>query len=105
MKGFPCNICELVQLMGRFKRGSDKWIKQYKNYAILSLPCFTSIYYSVMSEENENEMRRQLNEMRNVTSLVMCQNKCILQSIEEYCSALAPNPKLTCTRLYPSYHG
>ena len=105
MKGYPRNICELVQLMGRLKRGSGDRIKQDQIHFMLSVPYFTSIYYSVLSEENNDEMNRQLKELRNVTSLVMCRDKCILQSIEEYYGALTPDPKLTCAKLCPSCRG
>ena len=38
MKGFPRNICELIQLMGRLKRGSGERKKQDRVHLILSLP-------------------------------------------------------------------
>lgn len=105
MKGFPQNICKLAQLMGRLKRRSDNRIKQDKIHFMLSLSYFASIHYSILREENSNEMNRQLKELRNVTDLVMCQDKCVLQSIEEYYGALTPSPKLTCVKLCPSCQG
>ena len=102
MKGFPRNVYELVQLMVCLKHGSGDRVTQDKIHFMLSLRYFTSICYSVLSEANKNEINRQLKELRNVTGLVMCRDKCILQSIEEYYGALCPDLKLTCTKMCPS---
>ena len=105
MKGFPRNICELIQLMGRLKRGSGERIKQDRIHLILSLPYFVSVYYSILSLSNQSEMNRQLKELENVSNVVMCRNKCILQNIEEYYGAVVPDPPLTCDKLCPSCRG
>ena len=105
MKGFPCSICELIQLMRRLKRGSGERMKQDQIHLIVSLPYFVSVYYSILSLTNKNEKDRQLKELVNVTRMIMCRSKCILQSIEEYYGAVVPNPPITCNRLCPSCRG
>lgn len=53
MKDFPRNLCELVQLMGRTKRGSGDRVKQDMIHLILSLPYFILICLSLYFEQSK----------------------------------------------------
>ena len=63
---------------------------------MLYLPCFTSIYSSIISESNDSEKNRQLEELINITGIIMCRDKRILQSIEEYYGARISDLVVTC---------
>ena len=105
VKGFLRSLNELVQLMGRLKRGKGDRLKQDRIHVMLSLPHFCTMYYTILSESDESERDRQLCELRIATSVLMCRDKCIRQSIEEYYGAKVPDPPLTCPRLCPSCRG
>lgn len=102
VKGFPRSINELVQLMGRLKRSKGDRVKQDRIHHMLSLPLFSTMYFTILSEVNDRERTRQLQELMTLAKIIMCQNKCIRQSIEEYYGSVAPDPPLTCGKLCPS---
>ena len=102
VKGFLQSINELVQLMGRLKRGKGERVKQDCIHPMLSLLLFSTIYFTILSEIGEGERARQLQEIMTVVKVIMCRNKCIRQSIEEYYGSAVPNPPLTCAKLCPS---
>ena len=102
VKGFPRSLNELVQLMGRLKRGNGVRVKQDRIHLMLSLPLFSTMYFTILSEIDEGERARQLQEIKTVIRIIMCRTKCIRQSIEEYYGSAIPDPPLTCDKLCPS---
>ena len=51
VKGHPRSFLELIQLMGRLKRGNGKRVLQDQIHILLSIPTFVTIYHSVLQHE------------------------------------------------------
>ena len=80
----PRSFLELIQLMGRLKRGSGERKMKDKLHLLLSLPNFVSVLYSVLSHEDTNERNRQMNELRIVTKIILQRDKCFKRMTNEY---------------------
>ena len=70
---------------------------------ILSLPHFSTIYFTILCEIEKKKRERQLREFRTVTSTLMCRDECFLQSVEKYYGAEIPNPPIICNKLCLSF--
>ena len=78
-KGFLRSFNKLVQLMGRLKRGNGERVKQDRIHLMLSLPYFSTMYYSILSETDDRERGHQLREILILTRVSMCLNECSRQ--------------------------
>ena len=55
-----------------------------KLHTLLSLPHFVSVLYSVLSHEDIKERRKQLNELRTVTVILLQRDTCFKRATDEY---------------------
>ena len=56
VKGHPRSFLELIQLLGRLKRGCGVRLMQDQIHIMLSVPNFISVFQSILRHDNENEM-------------------------------------------------
>ena len=92
--------------MGRLKRGSGERLIQDHIQIIILLSLFNNAYYSVLQQQYLNELHRQLSELRTFARVVMCRNKYIITSIEEYyVSVSLNNIGDGCDGLCPTFRG
>ena len=63
VKGHPRSFLELIQLLGRLKRGGGERRIRDKIHTLLSIPNFISVYYYILQHDNKAEMDRHLREL------------------------------------------
>ena len=84
VKGHPRSFLELIQLLGRLKRGNGVRVMKDKLHILLSLPNFVSVLFTVLSHEDDKERVRQLNELRTVTEIILRRDACFECMTDEY---------------------
>ena len=82
VKRHPRSFLELVQLLGRLKRGGGTRTMQDEIHILLSMPNFISIFLSIVQHENETEKQRQLKELRIVTEILTDRSKYFVLATE-----------------------
>ena len=81
----------------------NKGGKQDQTHLMLSLPQFSMIYCSVLSDSGDGEREQQLQELWIVTEIITCRDKCIRQLIRKYYGAVTSDPPLTFNQLFLGY--
>ena len=70
VKGHPRSFLELIQLLGRLKRGCGVRLIQDQIRILLSIPNLISIFHSILQHENEAEKKQQMRELRIITNIL-----------------------------------
>ena len=105
VKGHPRSFLELIQLLGRLKRGCGVRLMQDQIHIMLSVPNFISVFQSILQHDNENEMKRQLKELRIVTAILIDRQKCFVVATEEYYGTNSRDSNLNCNKMCPTCRG
>ena len=75
VKGHPRSFLELIQLLGRLKRGCGVRLMQDQIQILLPIPNFIYVYHSILQHENETERKRKIKELRIITNILTDRNK------------------------------
>ena len=78
VKGHPRSFLEIIQLLGRLKRGCGVRLMQDQIHILLLIPNFISVFHSILQHENKVEKKQQMRDLRTFTDVFTDQKNALL---------------------------
>jgi len=101
VKGHPRSFLELIQLLGRLKRGCGVRLIQDQIRILLSIPNLISVFHSILQHENEVKKKRQMRELQIITNILRDKKDCFVVATEEYHGIDSIDVNMTCNKMCP----